>query len=129
MATDIRLDEVDGNWVVVESDVLKSTATDFLLDAPDRRSTGGGFRRALVHDGQDGLTINFNGDYPGGVTVGGDLRVAGRLLLRDDASGNTADLIGQLHKDVAELKRDHLLVYPERIDRLEQSIASLAAMT
>ena len=86
MPTDIRLDEVDGTWVIVESAALKSTASDFLLDAPGRRSASGGFRRALVHDGRDGLTLNFNGDYPGGVTVGGDLRVTGRLLLSADAS-------------------------------------------
>ena len=43
-----------------------------------------GFRRALVHDESDGLTINFNNDYPGGVTVGGvrELDVVGNLHFR-----------------------------------------------
>ena len=80
MPTDIKLDEFDGNWVVVESAVLKSTAIDFLLDNPSRRGADG-FRRALTHDGADGLTINMSGDYPGGVTVDSNVRVTGRLLL------------------------------------------------
>ncbi len=128
MPTDISLDEVDGTWVIVESAVLKSTASDFLLDAPGRRGASGGFRRALVHDSRDGLTINFNGDYPGGVTVGGDFRVTGRLLLSADASSGIADLLGQLKEDVAELKLENQRFDPERVDRLERSVATLAAL-
>lgn len=128
MATDIKLDDGDGSWVVIQSKVLKSTASDFVLDAPDRRRTNAGLRRAIVHDSQDGLTINFGGDYPGGVTVGGNLRLSGRLFLPDDASGDSVDVVSQLRADVAELKRVDRLVYPERIDRIEQSITSLAAL-
>ncbi len=69
MPTDIRLDEGDGNWVVVESAIMKSTVSDFMLDAPGR-SQAGGHRRALVHDGQDGLTINFNGDWQAAEAAG-----------------------------------------------------------
>jgi hypothetical protein len=73
MATDVRLDAEDGNTVVVEGRVLKATASDFVLDAPSRRGKdergARGLRRALVHDQRDGLTINFNRDYPGGVTI------------------------------------------------------------
>ena len=32
-----------------------------------------------MHDFQDGLTINFNGDYRGGVTVIGNLGVTGDI--------------------------------------------------
>ncbi len=42
-----------------------------------RHSGGGAFRRALVHDFQDGLTINFNGDYRWGVTVAGNPAITG----------------------------------------------------
>jgi hypothetical protein len=79
MATDIKLDQHGGNWVVVEGGVLKTTATDLMIDHPARRRGGptSQHRRALVHDQQDGLTINFDGDYPGGVTVGGNLAVTG----------------------------------------------------
>ena len=73
MATDIQLDAGDGSVVVVDSRVLKTTASDFMLDAPGRRARNDrgahGLRRALVHDQRDGLTINFNRDYPGGVTI------------------------------------------------------------
>ncbi len=51
---------------------------DFLLDSPQRRKPNGPqFRRALVHDQGDGLTLNFAGDYPGGVTIGSGLTVTG----------------------------------------------------
>ena len=70
MATDVRLDQVDGTFVVVQGRVLKVEASDFMLDSPDRHK-GAGNRRALVHDQSDGLTVNFNGDYPGGVAING----------------------------------------------------------
>ncbi len=92
MATDIKLDQGDGNWVLVEGRVLKSTGSDFMLDSAARRQPGGGpFRRALVHDGNDGLTINFNGDYRGGVTVMGELAVTG-----DVAIGSVTSLLATI---------------------------------
>lgn len=69
MATDIRLDEGDGTFLVLASRVVKAEASDFMLDSPQRRKNVGPHRRALVHDQNDGLTVNFNGDYPGGVTL------------------------------------------------------------
>jgi hypothetical protein len=67
--TDLRLDEGDGSHVVIDSRVLKSTAADLVLDSPLRHTGRPGLRRALVHDQRDGLTINYNRDYPGGVTI------------------------------------------------------------
>ncbi len=68
--TDITLDAGDGTYILVDGRVLKATASDFILDSPTRhRADKPGFRRALVHDQADGLTINFNRDYPGGVTI------------------------------------------------------------
>jgi hypothetical protein len=56
--------------VTVQCDNLLVQGHDLLLDSAARRRGGGrGFRRALVHDQSDGLTINFNSDYPGGVTI------------------------------------------------------------
>lgn len=81
MASDIKLDQGDGNWVLVEGTVLKTTAADLMIDSPLRRLPGGSpHRRALVHNAQDGLTVNFNGDYRGGVTVTGNLTVSGDIL-------------------------------------------------
>jgi hypothetical protein len=68
--TDILLDDSDGTYVTIDARVVKVGASDFLLDSPQRHRTDRpGLRRALVHDQQDGLTINFNRDYPGGVTI------------------------------------------------------------
>lgn len=70
MATDVRLDEGDGTFLILASRVVKAEASDFMLDSSDRR-TSQGYRRALVHDKTDGLTINYLGDYPGGVAING----------------------------------------------------------
>lgn len=70
MLGDVRLSEDQQETVFVDGSILSVGASDFILDAPARRSHGGGnLRRALVHDTADGLTINFNGDYPGGVSI------------------------------------------------------------
>lgn len=68
MATDVRLDD-DGRFVELEAPTIKAIASDFILDSPDRHKSGGARRRALVHNSDDGLTVNFKGDYPGGVTL------------------------------------------------------------
>lgn len=59
--------------ITVQCDNLKVEGHDFLLDSPSRRKPGASsaFRRAVVHDQSDGLTINFGNDYPGGVTLNG----------------------------------------------------------
>jgi len=71
VATDIRLDDDSSEqWVTVAARVLNVAGSDLLLDSPERRSGAGSrFRRALVHDSNDGLTINFGDDYPGGVRI------------------------------------------------------------
>lgn len=71
MSTDIKLDQGDGSYLELDARVVKTFSSDFMLDSPNRRKGGGAFRRALVHNQSDGLTINYNGDYPGGVTVVG----------------------------------------------------------
>ena len=48
---------------------------DLHLDHAARRSANGGYRRALVHDQQDGLTLNWARDYPGGVTINGEVKL------------------------------------------------------
>ncbi|MGW0885844.1 hypothetical protein [Streptomyces sp. NPDC002671] len=70
MLGDLRFSEEQQETVFIEGSILSASASDFMLDAPARRSSAGGsHRRALVHDTADGLTINFNGDYPGGVSI------------------------------------------------------------
>ncbi len=74
----------DGENVIVEGHWLKSRTWDIMLDASDRRLSQGGFRRALVHDPHDRLTINYNHDYPNGVQIEGQLVVDG-LFVRGKA--------------------------------------------
>jgi hypothetical protein len=70
MSSDILLnDGTHQDRVTIQATVLHSTAADLIIDSPARRSNTSGPRRALVHDGGDGLTVNFNHDYPGGVTL------------------------------------------------------------
>lgn len=81
MPSDIRLEDevliLEGNTRV---DVI---ASDLVLDQPLRRSDPNGFRRALVHNADDGLTINFNGDYPADVSVGSSMKIEGVLRVRN----------------------------------------------
>jgi len=71
MATDVKLDQGDGSFLVLEGRVVKATASDLMLDSPARRKGPNTFRRALVHNQSDGLTVNFANDYPGGITLNG----------------------------------------------------------
>lgn len=71
MATDVRLDDIDGTYVVLDARVVKALGSDIMLDSAERRKSSKPFRRALVHNQSDGLTVNFNGDYVGGITLVG----------------------------------------------------------
>jgi len=42
-----------------------------------------GQRRALMHDTGDGLTVNVGGDYPGGVTIRGTVKLPETLLVKN----------------------------------------------
>jgi hypothetical protein len=58
---------------------VKMECYDLCLDCMDparKKTDPAGMRRALVHNFDDGLTINYGGDYPGGVTIEGGVRVA-----------------------------------------------------
>jgi|LakMenEpi03Aug12_release.lakeMendotaPanAssembly.Ray.scaffolds.fasta_scaffold01730_27 hypothetical protein len=62
---------------------VKVEALDLCLDSQDRRKNNTQHRRALVHDFDDGLTLNWNRDYPGGVTIKGNTNVDGNLSVRN----------------------------------------------
>lgn len=68
MSSDVTL---DGELVVVQGSWMKVRTLDLMLDAPSRRQTQTGERRALVHDVGDSLAINYHGDYPNGVRIAG----------------------------------------------------------
>lgn len=63
---------VDGNWLEVR-------CWDIKLDASDRRSSSAGERRALVHGFDDELVVNYADDYPGGVTLRGEVHLPGKI--------------------------------------------------
>lgn len=69
MATDIILDDGGQERITLAATAVKTTASDFIMDSPVRHTGKPGLRRALVHDPNDGLTLNYNGDYPGGVKI------------------------------------------------------------
>lgn len=63
---------VDGNWLLVH-------CLDIKLDAPSRRSSAAGERRALVHGFNDELVVNYANDYPGGVTIRGEIAIPEKI--------------------------------------------------
>ena len=119
MPTDIILN--DSPEITAVCDNFNVKGHDLLLDSPARRKASGPrFRRALVHDQTDGLTLNFGNDYPGGVTIGGvkALDVTGTLQFRishhDEvllSGGNPpdetvllSDVVKSLRSEIAGLK-------------------------
>jgi len=125
MPTDIKLDQHGGSWLILEGSVLKTTASDLMLDAPGRRRGGPSpHRRALVHDVQDGLTINFAGDYPGGVTVTGNLAVTGDLKLAGTALGAT---LASLQAALASVQQTADEARP-RLHTLERTVEALVEL-
>jgi hypothetical protein len=80
MTSDIKL---DGDGVIVEGKWTRLEMPDLMLDSPWSRQNQQGLRRALVHDAQDGLSINWNGDYPDGVKIRSRLQVEDCIRTRD----------------------------------------------
>jgi hypothetical protein len=83
MVADIKLED---NVVSVEDTdpakpiaLLKIKARDLELDASDRRKNQTEHRRALVHGPGDTLVINWGPDYPGGVTIDGEVKFLGAV--------------------------------------------------
>lgn len=80
--SDIVFDDAS-EQVTVLCNNLNVQGHDLLLDSAQRRKANGPrFRRALVHDQNDGLTLNFGRDYPGGVTINGLLDLTGDIKIR-----------------------------------------------
>ena len=74
-------------------------AWDLCLDSPDRRNPNfpTPYRRALVHDPDDGLTMNWAKDYPGGVTISGNTRIDSNLEVEGEAKfKNVVEFLGKV---------------------------------
>lgn len=72
MASDVTL---DGDLVTVDGGWARLRAHDLMLDSPGRRLEQSGARRALVRDPSGRLTVNYKGDYPNGVRIGGNTSI------------------------------------------------------
>ncbi|MEM9679258.1 MAG: hypothetical protein AAF901_02955 [Bacteroidota bacterium] len=87
---------------VVDSFSMKLTGADFRIDHRARRKNQSTHRRALVHDFTDGLTINWAKDYPGGVTINGNVNCPDKLVIKNK---DVLRLITSLQKKVSNLER------------------------
>jgi len=135
MATDVKLDQEDGSFLHLEARVVKAVGSDFMLDAPERRKAPNPFRRALVHDQNDGLTVNFAGDYPGGVTLNS---VAGIIPQQEPGKlhlpSNIPTLVvhGDISYEVGGLKLEGgttriTVSLGQQLSKLEVQVAELSA--
>lgn len=55
--------KIDGDWVILEGNWARLRTWDLMLDAPDRRTSAAGVRRAMVHAMGDRLILNYARDY------------------------------------------------------------------
>lgn len=99
--------------VTIEGFRLTCKQADIVLDFASRRRNNTPWRRALVHDFNDGLTLNWANDYPGGVTINGNVSVPGQLQVPNRAGGGTVDVASEL------------LTLKNRIVALETRVAAL----
>lgn len=86
MATDVQLDDHVVTIVAESATILE--CPDLVLDGGKGRRKGAALhRRALVHDFNDGLTLNYAGDYPSGVRVASDLTIDGNVVHKGEIVG------------------------------------------
>jgi hypothetical protein len=116
---------VDGNFTVGgkplsaggSGGIEYNKQADFVLGrdiAPERGAVGPA--RALVRDGNSALTINYAGDFTGGVNVGGpSMNVAGKLTVQGDTNlggvnfinnwdGDATNTTSQIANDTKDFK-------------------------
>jgi hypothetical protein len=129
IVADETVEIVAEDRVSMRAPAIVATASDFMLDQPMRRTSRRGLRRALVHDQRDGLTVNYNGDYPGGVTIVGDVMIKG--FLRVDVPGllEPLDVVRDAWGPDGPVWKPNPMVAGENgeLDRLRQRIDDLEA--
>ncbi|MEO1271340.1 MAG: hypothetical protein AAFX99_24875, partial [Myxococcota bacterium] len=74
------------------------TGSDFVLGTDDGRTTGlRTQQRALVHDIDDTLTLNYRGDFEGGTQINSDTQITGNLTVNGTAQINGGTLKPEYH--------------------------------
>jgi FlaG/FlaF family flagellin (archaellin) len=72
-----------GEDLIVNGWTLEHQGADFKLGTNDGRSVGSNTgQRALVHDTNDVLVINYAGDFEGGTRIDSDLTISGTARIR-----------------------------------------------
>jgi len=136
MVTDVRLDDPEGH-LVLDAFVVRQNGSDFMIDSAVRRNGNPGWRRALVHDENDSLTINFNSDYTGGVTINSVTQISpqknkallglGTLLIRGGISyqsqgitidGRSTTITSNLEEELLKL-RSEISLLRKKVEALE----------
>lgn len=134
MVSDIELDDEE---VKITGSVLRLTAFDVTLDNQTRRGSRNADkpRRALVHAQDDSLVLNWDNDYPNGMTLNGPVKFPGSIDAQDGkfmrlevGGGFKVKHLGAMgvRTPVPSLDvLDELLALRERIEMLELTIAEL----
>jgi hypothetical protein len=90
------------NETTVKTFSFKMDGADFRIDHKPRRKNKSPHRRALVHNQSDGLTMNWAKDYPGGVTIHGDLKVPDKLIVKNN---DVIHLLTQMQNKINSLEK------------------------
>ncbi|HJQ37250.1 MAG TPA: hypothetical protein VKB93_08930 [Thermoanaerobaculia bacterium] len=118
--------------LILDDEVVTATGNQFRIEGPDlvidhaprRTAKGGSLRRALVHGFSDELVINFGQDYPGGVTIEGDVRIPARLT----AEGITMFMNESHGGETRRTAVDVSLLFEQLRDRIESLERRVAAL-
>lgn len=104
-------------------------SADLALDYPARRQNQTPFRRAFVHDFNDGLTLNWARDYPGGVTVNGHVQIPDSLTLTELVPSEVfgGGLVRKPLNVVAEIHslRNQISALQSSVTALQAAVAAL----
>ena len=96
---------------------LSIGGSDVYLDCTERRDGAtGSYRRALVHNSGDVLALNFASDYTGGVTIGGNTTVSGKLKSSNTktstsvSSGTVWSTTASAYTDISDISVSNVTV-------------------
>ncbi|RZN82247.1 MAG: hypothetical protein EVB11_09105 [Winogradskyella sp.] len=95
------------NETTIKTFSFKMEGADVKLDHKARRKNKTPNRRAMVHDFNDGLTLNWTKDYPGGVTINGTVKCPDKLVVKNK---DVLRMITELQKKVTDLEKLYQMI-------------------